>query len=165
MIGSDTGSLPPSSTGIPAPHSEWPWVSSQYYLRPQMANEVALHWAGTMSSQQPASKEDMDRLFAFLLAACEIKASEGAPRQLGRELVQVCVNMEANSRAETLRKFPSSTASRAWARRAFDKDWSYLQWNAPNELPSIPYWIPLFLQRVYDDTTSDLRTYQGGSGE
>ena len=54
-------------------------MNTQYYLRPHIAKEVALYWAKAMSNQRPADKEDMDRLFAFLVAACEIKASEGAP--------------------------------------------------------------------------------------
>ena len=56
-----------------------------------------------MSNQKPANNEDMDRLFALLLAACEIKASKGAPLQLGGELVQACIKAEADRRTEVLR--------------------------------------------------------------
>ena len=56
-----------------------------------------------MLSQKPADNEDMDRLFALLLAACKIKASEGAPLQLGGELVQACIKAEADRRVEALR--------------------------------------------------------------
>ena len=52
---------------------------------------------------------------------------------------------EGDRRVEALKQRPSNTASGAWGRRVFENDWSYLQWNAPDELPAIPYWVPPFL--------------------
>ena len=60
-------------------------------------------------------------------------------------MVQVCIKAEGDRRVEALKLRPSNTASGAWGRRVFENDWSYLQWNAPDELPAIPYWVPPFL--------------------
>ncbi len=58
-----------------------------------------------------------------------------------------------------MEQLSGNPAQGAWAKRAFDSDWRYLQGSAPEQLPAVPYWMPDFIQRAFDNTTYDLRTY------